>query len=224
MRNSVATRIADRLRDEIRAGAFAAEGRIPTERELAERFAVARNTVRRAIEDLQSSGLVIRHVGRGTFLTATDRMNAAPAANAAESDISPRDLIEARLMLEPAAAAAAAANAREADILRLQQVQDASAASKQMEEFERYDAEIHRLLFSMTQNQVLLRIDAMLGALRDNADWLAAKRRGYSEAQKARYVAQHGEIIRAIRARSPKAAREAMTSHLEDVRRVLLES
>ena len=223
MRNSVATRIADRLRDEIEAGAFAAEGRIPTERELAERFAVARNTVRRAIEDLQSSGLVVRHVGRGTFLTATDPMETTPIANAVESDISPRDLIEARLMLEPAAAAAAAANAREADILRLQQVQDASAATKRMEAFERYDAEIHRLIFSMTQNQVLLRIDAILGALRDNTDWLAAKRRGYSDAQKARYVAQHGEIIRAVRERSPKAAREAMTVHLEDVRRVLLE-
>ncbi len=223
MRNSVATRIADRLRDEIQAGAFAAEGRIPTERELAERFAVARNTVRRAIEDLQSSGLVIRHVGRGTFLTAADPVETPRPANAGESDISPRDLIEARLMLEPAAAAAAAINATDADLLRLQQVQDASAATSLMEEFERCDAEIHRLLFSMTQNQVLLRFDAMLRDLRDNADWLAAKRRSYSDAQKARYVAQHSEIIRAIRTRSPKAAREAMASHLEEVRRVLLE-
>lgn len=223
MRNSVATRIADRLRDEIQAGAFAAEGRIPTERELAERFAVARNTVRRAIEDLESSGLVMRHVGRGTFLTAAAPLETPPPANAAESDISPRDLIEARLMLEPAAAAAAAINATDADLARLQQVQDASAATSLMEEFERHDAEIHRLLFSMTQNQVLLRFDAMLRDLRDNADWLAAKRRSYSDAQKARYVAQHSEIIRAIRARSPKAAREAMASHLEEVRRVLLE-
>ena len=223
MRNSVATRIADRLRDEIQAGAFAAEGRIPTERELAERFAVARNTVRRAIEDLQSSGLVIRHVGRGTFLTAADPVDTPQPANAGESDISPRDLIEARLMLEPAAAAAAAINATDADLVRLQQVQDASAATSLMEEFERHDAEIHRLLFSMTQNQVLLRFDAMLRGLRDNADWLAAKRRSYSDTQKARYVAQHSEIIRAIRARSPKAAREAMANHLEEVRRVLLE-
>ena len=228
MGNTVSSRIADRLRGEIAAGAFAPVGRFPTERELAERFAVARNTIRRAIDDLEGAGLVVRHVGRGTFVAEKDLVagvsSGAKDPVEDQSDISPRDLIEARMMIEPAVAAAAAANATEADIALLQRAQDASHATEQMEEFERHDAEIHRLLFAMSQNQVLFRLDAMLCALRENADWLTAKRRAYSPEQKARYVAQHDAIIEAVRARSPKAAREAMTAHLEDVRRALLES
>ena len=66
--------------------------------------------------------------------------------------------------------------------------------------------------------------DEMLAGFRSNADWLAAKRQAYSPALKARYVAQHAEIIDAIRWRSPRAARAAMIKHLEEVRRALLES
>ena len=75
----------------------------------------------------------------------------------------------------------------------------------------------------MCQNQLVIRMDQMLSAMRANADWLAAKRRAYTPALKARYVAQHADIIEGIRMRSPKAAREAMTAHLEEVRRALLE-
>lgn len=238
MKSTISARIADQLRSDILAGAFATDGRIPTERELASRFDVARNTVRRAIEDLREDGLVVCHVGRGTFVAGNDGLaqlgkngqtvtsSAAPAAGKEfdfVADISPRDLIEARLMLEPAVAAAAAANATEADIQQLLRAQAASAETDEMETFERYDAEIHRLLFAMCQNQLVIRMDKMLSAMRANADWLAAKRRAYTPALKARYVAQHADIIEGIRMRSPKAAREAMTAHLEEVRRALLE-
>lgn len=221
---TVATRIAERLRTDIVGGAFGRDGRLPTERDLADRFGVARNTVRRAINDLRDEGLVVRHVGRGTFLAGRDAVGSVLAPSAmAVADISPRDLIEARLLIEPAVAAAAAANATEADVLKLVQAHDASAATEEMETFERHDAEIHKLLFAMAQNQVVVAIDRMLAGLRANADWLAAKRRAYSPALKARYVAQHAEIVEAVRQRSPKSARAAMTAHLEDVRRALLD-
>ncbi len=237
MRSTISARIADQLRSDIQAGTFSGDGRIPTERELAARFDVARNTVRRAIEDLREGGLVVCHVGRGTFVAGNDGLAqlangtrpGKPAAGAAAkefdfvAEISPRDLIEARLMLEPAVAAAAAANATEADIQQLLRAQTASEETDEMETFERYDAEIHRLLFAMCQNQLVIRMDEMLSAMRANAEWLAAKRRAYTPALKARYVAQHADIIEGIRMRSPKAAREAMTAHLEEVRRALLE-
>ena len=234
MRSTISARIADQLRSDIRAGAFSGDGRIPTERELATRFDVARNTVRRAIEDLRDDGLVVCHVGRGTFVAGKDgltRLSPSPR-NENETgakgydfvaEISPRDLIEARLMFEPAVAAAAAANATEADIQQLLRAQAGSEETEEMETFEKYDAEIHRLLFAMSQNQLVIKIDEMLSAMRANAEWLAAKRRAYSPALKARYVAQHADIIEGVRMRSPKAAREAMTAHLEEVRRALLE-
>jgi len=231
MRNSVSTRIAETLAQDIAQGAFNDAERFPTERDLAERFGVARNTIRRAMDTLESTGQISRQVGRGTFLTGTDRNWAtAPGAETAgfgtqvpRKDISPRDLIEARLMIEPAAAAAAAINATDSDIELLMRAQEASRGTDVMEEFERQDAEIHRLLFAMTHNHLVQQIEALIRGMRDDADWLAAKRRAYSEELKARYVMQHADIIDAVIKRSPKAAREAMTVHLEEVRRALLD-
>lgn len=238
VRNSASHRIAATLSRDIenrRIGSPTSGGaiRFPTERDLATRFGVARNTIRRAMDALEASGKISREVGRGTYI------NAAPVSGSdpieidtrhseplllPKRDVSPRDLIEARMMIEPAAAAAAAINATDADIELLMRAQLASTNTDVMEEFEKQDAEIHRLLFAMTHNDIVQHIDLMIRSLRDDADWLAAKRRAYSATLKARYVTQHAAIIDAVINRSPTAAREAMTRHLEEVRQALLES
>ncbi|MEO3428756.1 GntR family transcriptional regulator [Pelagibius sp. CAU 1746] len=45
------------------------EARFPSDLELAERFGVSKMTVRQAIDDLVGAGLLVRHRGRGTFVT-----------------------------------------------------------------------------------------------------------------------------------------------------------
>jgi GntR family transcriptional regulator, phosphonate transport system regulatory protein len=56
------------LAAEIAASGFGAEGRLPSEGELAKRFDVNRHTVRRAMLGLAASGLVSVEQGRGTFV------------------------------------------------------------------------------------------------------------------------------------------------------------
>ena len=60
--------IAEALRDDIRRKAFVKTGRLPPEQELAARFGVNRHTVRRAIAELETEGLVRTEHGRGTFV------------------------------------------------------------------------------------------------------------------------------------------------------------
>ncbi len=234
MPSNIANRITERIRTDIRSGHYADAGKLPTERALSDRFGVARNTIRRAIETLEREGLLVRQVGRGTFLTNdTDPSFQAQTPGMAEravqaiaplaASVSPRDLIEARLAIEPSIAAAAAANATDADLWSLDATQNKSAATSVMESFERHDAAIHKQLFAMTHNPLLISFEAVLASMRVNADWLAAKRSAYSLDLKRRYVEQHGAIIDAIRNRSPNKARQAMAVHLEEVRRALLE-
>ncbi|WP_240979991.1 phosphonate metabolism transcriptional regulator PhnF [Ramlibacter agri] len=60
--------IAERLSEEIRNGNFAADGRLPSEGELAGRFGVNRHTLRQAVQSLQDEGLVRVERGRGMFV------------------------------------------------------------------------------------------------------------------------------------------------------------
>ena len=54
--------------DKIRAGEWAPNSPIPSERELCERFQVSRMTVRQALLGLVRDGVLRREVGRGTFV------------------------------------------------------------------------------------------------------------------------------------------------------------
>lgn len=53
----------------IQSGRLKPGDRVPTEPELIERFQVSRTTVRRALRDLETAGLIYRHSGRGSFVT-----------------------------------------------------------------------------------------------------------------------------------------------------------
>src|SRR5580658_4161810 len=57
------------IEDEIARGSPSPGGRLPTEAQLSQRFAVNRHTVRRALEELSRNGLIRIEQGRGSFVT-----------------------------------------------------------------------------------------------------------------------------------------------------------
>lgn len=63
--------IAGMLREAISAKRLAPGERLPSEAELIEHFGVARMTVRQAVQELRSDGLVISQHGRGVFVRPT---------------------------------------------------------------------------------------------------------------------------------------------------------
>ena len=75
-----ARRIRDYIVNAAAKGNLAPGARLPTERELAKRFAVPRNAVRSTLAQLEAEGSITRHVGRGTFprRSAFQRRGAIP--------------------------------------------------------------------------------------------------------------------------------------------------
>jgi GntR family transcriptional regulator len=61
-------RIADELRAAIVSGELVEGDQLPSERELASRYATARNTAREALGVLQAEGLAVAQQGRGVFV------------------------------------------------------------------------------------------------------------------------------------------------------------
>jgi GntR family transcriptional regulator len=63
-------RIADALRERIRAGELAAGARLDNQRRLAKSFGVTLMTLRQALEQLERDHLIVRRHGLGTFVAA----------------------------------------------------------------------------------------------------------------------------------------------------------
>jgi GntR family transcriptional regulator len=60
--------VADKLREAIVSGTFGPGAKLPSERELARSYGIARNTARQAIAILQAEGLVEAQHGRGVYV------------------------------------------------------------------------------------------------------------------------------------------------------------
>src|ERR1700758_4687184 len=67
--------------------------RIPTERALSDHYGVAPNTMRRALQQLEAAGRIIRHVGRGTFVEEGKRTQPNDLARRIEN-ASPTEIME----------------------------------------------------------------------------------------------------------------------------------
>ncbi len=66
-----AERILEEIGAEIREGKLQEGDRLPSERDLADRFKVSRTTVRSALQTLLSEGLIFSYPGRGYFVAGT---------------------------------------------------------------------------------------------------------------------------------------------------------
>lgn len=61
--------VRSELHDAIRSRRFEPGDQVPTEPQLMKRFDVSRTTVRRALRDLETMGLIVRQPGRGSFVS-----------------------------------------------------------------------------------------------------------------------------------------------------------
>jgi len=213
--------IAAALRERIAAGQWAKTGRIPPERDLARELNVARNTIRRAFDMLKKDGTVTRHVGRGTFVRSAGPSSLTDIAQRM-AGASPADMMEVRLLVEPASAAFAATNASTTEIIRIEEAHHNATAAGELAEFEHWDTEFHQLICYCSRNDLLREIHNILTVLRNQSQWFEMKKRSFSEKLRQTYCEEHGRILEAITRRLPGEARDAMHDHLTTVKRNIL--
>lgn len=204
----------ERLRELIQSQQLGAEGRLPTERALAEMMNVGRRAVRRALEVLEAEGQVWRRQGSGTFVGARpDRWHEHVGDLVAGTDF--MEIMEVRLRIEPQLAQLAAMRAKPADIARMHDLAKKITETRDADSRELWDGALHRQIAQSAGNALFLSIFDVINRVRQDEAWQAIRERARISADTVSVsLVQHGDIIDAIEARDPARAGEAMRQHL----------
>jgi GntR family transcriptional repressor for pyruvate dehydrogenase complex len=217
--------LAQSIADGIRSGDYPQGRRLPSERDLAEKFGISRPTVREAMIALEIQGFVESRHGSGVYVTH----RASSLDGGADLDIGPFELTEARRAVEGEACALAATSITDAEIAELEAtlrdlaketaapVGARAGGEDDPDGGERADRRFHVLIAQATRNSALVSVVEMLWDLRYRSPLcreMLARARASGDRPR---LDEHRGIFQALVDRDPQAARAAMRDHLTRV-------
>jgi DNA-binding FadR family transcriptional regulator len=211
----VAAALLERITDRtINAGE-----RLPPEMELARQFGVHRGTVREALRELETNGVLKRERGSKLMMvTRPERGDVAASVSRALSlhDVNYQDVWEALMAFEPPIAAAAARNRRpdhvqklDALVARAEGGLTTGDAVEQTADFFRAVGEATRNgVFMLAHEPIIQLLVPSLGAMIDKVPQA-----------RARIATAQRNLIGSIQARDADGAHDWMEKHIRDFRR-----
>jgi GntR family transcriptional repressor for pyruvate dehydrogenase complex len=214
--------VANQLRALIRQGTPAPGERLPSERDLAERFGVARPTIREAMIALEIAGVVQIRSGSGVYVLAPED-KALPSLP--DTGFGPFEILEARMALEGESCALAAERISPEQLLALERaLEKMEKENLQQTVTEQADEEFHCLIAEATGNSAITGTVSWLWKLRNESEISTHFHQRLRRDGSRPIVDDHRQIFAAITARDPEAARQAMRNHLQRVIDTLLAS
>lgn len=220
--------LAAALGCEIIAGLYPPGSRLPNEATLLVRFRVSRPTLREAFRALEAKGLIVSRQKVGTMVRPMADWHMLDAdflawhMQAAPTEAFVNDVFQLRRIFEPQAAGLAADHRDAGSMARIEQAYADMEAHKSGDaELIVADVRFHKEILLASGNGLL----GALGSLIEMALVGTFKMGWRSLAIKDDRLHQHRDVMLAIAARRPEAARAAMAKLLQesadDVRRAL---
>jgi len=209
-----------RFRQLLSDGVLKPGARLPSERELARKFGVARSSLRQALKVLEVMGVIRQRVGDGSYLN-----NDASAVLSVPmdflfllDDISVQELIEIRLIVEPALAGKAAERATPADIALMKQaISEFENSERDRVKLVSADLLFHRRIVQASGNRLSGRLFHMIH--RAMLNMMMVTSRMVDLEHTLRF---HIPILEAIERKDSRQATKLMTEHLLDARELIL--
>ncbi len=218
---SLAGSIVHEITRLVAAGKIKPGDKFPPEAELAAQMGIGRSSIREAFRVFQMLGVTEAKPGRGTVLINTAPLFALIDWSEFTSADLLNDIVEARLALEPLIAAMAAKRADAAGIRGIEETIEASRRAIGNEAASIQAAlDFHTAVAAAAGNQTLLLTTRLLRSL-----YFESTR--FSRRHLENYVtllADHEDILTAIRNRDPKAAAAASENHMRHGFKIVLDS
>jgi GntR family transcriptional regulator, transcriptional repressor for pyruvate dehydrogenase complex len=214
-RISVSKEIMIQIKESILSGKIKSGDKIPSERELTERFNVSRNMVREAIRGLEMTGYLDVRQGPqgGAFVKefTHERLSKVFLDFYLAEKLSVKDLNQARLHLEPEVARLAAKNIDSRSRLILMEAMEKEYFADNLEERMRSLTSVHCVLAGicgnffyeiMVNSLISISHEIILNTFKKSDPILHGLR-------------QHNQIVEAVLEKDPERAAKAMTDHLK---------
>ena len=217
--------IVQQLEELLLKGQFLAGEKLPSERELAERFAVSRPSLREAIQKLEAKGLVYRKQGGGTYVQEKlSPLMTDPLLNLiSQHSESQFDLLEFRHALEGMAAYYAALRSTDEDKRLIETAfHRVTEAKSDLTSQSNALVNFYMAVCEASKNIVLMQVVRSLkGLMEDNIRRnLSVLAKDLTAAEKINQ--QRRSIVEAILNSDPELARSASNEHLAFIEETLL--
>lgn len=200
--------------------------RLPSERELAEKLAVSRPSLREALSELQGSGLLTSRAGAGIFVAEVLGSAFSPALMRlfGTHDEAVYDYLAFRKDLEGLAAERAARVGSNTDLKVINAIyfkMEAAQSKRSSDEEARLDAQFHMSICEAGHNVVMLHMMRSMYELLQTGVFYNRQATFRQRSGRSELLGQHRAINEALQARDPEAARAAVHNHLDFVASVL---
>jgi DNA-binding FadR family transcriptional regulator len=196
--------------------------RLPPERDLAIRLGVSRRALRQALAQMELEGQVWRGKRNGTIL-GSRAPTSLLSVDRSMATASPSDIMEARLMFEPAIAALAASKATAVDLKSIENAFRRTAEVADDESWMQWDGAFHLAIAEATRNEIFVAMVAGFNVARAAPEWRAARIAVVTPDLRRDTVGDHRLIWEAVCSRQPDEARRAMRKHLLSVQHDIFE-
>ncbi|CAG9172345.1 Pyruvate dehydrogenase complex repressor [Cupriavidus laharis] len=215
---SLASRIAQSLREDIATGRFTAGARLPAESALAGTFGVSRPIVREAIALLKADGILVTRKGAGAYVSDTPGGQAWRVASTPDGGPTLAQLFELRMVVETACAEMAATRRTDTDLQRIREA--LAAMQEQAGDFAAAaaaDIAFHHAIAQAAHNPCFTGLTDFV-----SQQMLAARQRAWENTARLRVESgaaraadtEHAALVEAIASGNPAAARQAAHHHL----------
>jgi DNA-binding FadR family transcriptional regulator len=208
----------------LRSGQWRAGERLPPERQLSESYGIGRSAVRRVLQQMKELGLIEQTVGSGTFVANDfeDKLPEPRTSNAV-NNVSPAELMEARMLFEPVLIDMVVRNGTTADFADMEECCKQAEQAATLEQFEYWDGAFHQRVANATHNSFIISVFDLMNKVRECAEWGVLKKKSVTPERRRAYQHEHRALVNALKLRDADAAKQAMNSHLAHVRRNLFD-
>ncbi len=216
--------VVDTLFARIKSEEYPRDTRLPSERTLAAELGVARNTVREALDVLESQEVIRRRPGSGSFVTYRSAAAATEPEHSVADETSPLDHLVVRGILEPEMVRLAVINMTPRQITELSEtLSQIEAVTVDIDVFNSLEEKLYMQIAQGTGNPLLascyrLTIETYRQSFRTKL-----RRRNLTPRRMQEYQKRYNTLFNAIASRDVASAVEFIKLHLVEEQKLLLQ-